>query len=80
MKLIPVNVECCSGYKADEYPKCFYHGDKRYEVTEIDDRWYQSEYNNAGPASNYFRVTLKTGEKFIIKHDLEADKWFLCQK
>lgn len=80
MKLIPINVECWSGYKADEYPKCFYLEDVRHEISEVIDRWYQGEYNPEWPVSNYFKVVTSAGAQFIIKHDLQADKWFLCLK
>lgn len=80
MKLISITVECWSGCKADEYPKCFYYEDTRHEITEITDRWYQSDYNPEWPVSNYFKVTTSNGEQYIIKHDLNADKWFLCRK
>jgi hypothetical protein len=32
MKLIPIEVECYSGYKADEYPKYFTRGNERFEI------------------------------------------------
>ena len=40
---IPIEVECHSGYKADEYPKCFYLDDEKFEIKEISDRWYQGD-------------------------------------
>ncbi len=79
IKLIPIEVECHSGYKADEYPKYFSRDDKRYEIREITDRWYQGETNPEFPASNYFKVETTNGDQYIIKHDLESDKWYLCQ-
>jgi len=36
-ELIEVKVECYSGYKADEYPICFYQDDQRFEILEIID-------------------------------------------
>jgi len=54
--LIPIEVECHSGYKADEYPKCFHLNNDRYEIVEIPDRWYQGELDPEWPASNYFKV------------------------
>jgi hypothetical protein len=32
MKLIQIEVECHSGYKADEYPKYFSRGNDRFEI------------------------------------------------
>ncbi len=38
MDFVPIKVECYSGSKADEYPKCFYWGNRKYEIKEILDR------------------------------------------
>jgi hypothetical protein len=79
IELIPIEVECHSGYKADEYPKCFCWDNKRCKIQEIIDRWYQGESNPKFPVSNYFKVKTDSGESYIIKHDIERDKWFLCE-
>ena len=63
MKLIPIEVECHSGYKADEYPKYFTRDNDRYEIYEVTDRWYQGETNPEYPVSNYFNVETTTGEE-----------------
>jgi hypothetical protein len=78
MKLIPIEVECHSGYKADEYPKYFSRDNDRIEIRQIMDRWYQGETNPEYPVSNYFKVDTTCGI-YIIKHDLESDRWYLCQ-
>jgi hypothetical protein len=78
MKLIPIEVECHSGYKADEYPKYFSWDNDRFEICEVTDRWYQGETNPEYPVSNYFKVETINGVN-IIKHDLESDRWYLCQ-
>jgi hypothetical protein len=80
IKLILIEVECHSGYKADEYPKCFYWEDKRFDIQEITDRWYQSDTNPEWPVSNYFKVITTNRDQYIIKHDLEEDEWYLCGK
>jgi hypothetical protein len=36
-ELIPIEVECHSGYKADEYPKCFYWDNNRFEIQQVTD-------------------------------------------
>lgn len=77
--LVPITVECHSGYKADEYPKCFYLNEVRHEIQEITDRWYQGDINPDYPPSNYFKVRTGEGIEFIIKHLLENDSWFLCK-
>jgi hypothetical protein len=78
-KLIPIKVECHSGYKADEYPKCFYRNNDKFEIQEITDRWYQGDRNPEYPVSNYFKVNTTSGRQYIIKHDLESDQWYLCK-
>jgi len=79
-RLIPIKVECHAGYKADEYPECFYLDNNEFSITEITDRWYQGDANPEYPVSNYFKVRTDSGDEYIIKHDLENDRWYLCQK
>jgi hypothetical protein len=73
----PIEVECHSGYKADEYPKCFYWYEKKYEIKEILDRWYQGDLNPEFPPANYFKLLTTNDKQFIIKHEIESDKWYL---
>lgn len=79
VKLIPIKVECHSGFKADEYPKCIFLRSSRLIINQITDRWYQADNNPEFPVSNYFKVETISGEQFIIKHDLESGKWYLCR-
>ncbi|MFA5330476.1 MAG: cytoplasmic protein [Prolixibacteraceae bacterium] len=79
MKLIPVQVECHSGYKADEYPVCFYWQNVKYEISEIADRWFQAAHTEAGPVANYFKVKTKGKQEFILKYEIVGDRWFLVQ-
>jgi len=71
--------ECYSGYKADEYPKCFYWNNKKFEIQQITDRWYQGDSNPEWPVSNYYKVETAGGSQFIIKHEPESDNWYLCR-
>jgi hypothetical protein len=80
IKLIPIEVQCHSGYKTDEYPKCFFWNNDRFEISQITDRWYQGDSNPEYPVSNYFKVDTTCGNQYIIKHDLEKDEWYLCEK
>jgi hypothetical protein len=79
VKLIPIEVECHAGYKADEYPKCLIMGNDKILIEDIKDRWYQGDNNPDFPVSNYFKVLTAGRDLYIIKHDLENDKWYLCQ-
>ena len=75
--LIPIKVECYSGYKADEYPKRFLWNDKQVEIKDILDRWYQGNNDPEWPIGNYFKVISDDGTKYIIKRDLECGEWYL---
>ena len=77
MNPIPIKVECHSGYKADEYPVCFYWDNIKFEIKEVSDRWYQSDASSDLPACDYFKVCTAEEMKYIIKHELESDHWFL---
>ena len=77
--LIPIKVECHAGYKADEYPKCFYLKETRYDISEIEDRWYQGDYSPEWPVSDYYKVKTEDQKRFIIKHEIEKDVWYLCK-
>ena len=77
MNLIPIKVVCRSGYKVDEYPTCFYWMKNKFEIIAILDRWYQASPCSEGPVSNYFKVSTTTNKEYIIKHEIEGDRWFL---
>ena len=79
MKIIPIVVESYAGYKADEYPISFYWNDKKFEIKEISDRWYQSDLTVEWLVVNYFKVRTTTDMQCIIKHDIEIDKWYLVK-
>ncbi len=76
-RLIPVKVECYSGYVADEYPGCFYLDENKYEIQEVVDRWYQGEVDPEFPISDYFKVIVTDQKQFILKHEIRDDKWYL---
>lgn len=78
MELIPIKAESYSGYKADEFPKCFYWNETKYEIGEVTDRRYQTESSGSGfPAADYFKAISTSWKSFIIKHDLDADQWYI---
>lgn len=77
MDLIPIKVVSHSGYKADEYPVYFYRHNKRYEIKEIRDRWYQYEHHPTGPVADYFKIYTTGNEEYILKHELKSNRWFL---
>ncbi len=67
---VTVEVECYSGYKADERPLRFHLRGAEYEVEEVHDQWY-------GPDATYFRVRAGDGNVYILRHDTAQDAWTL---
>jgi len=80
MQLIPVRVECYAGYKADEAPRRFCWQQRWIEVQEILDRWYQGAGDPEWPLADYFKVAGDDGQQYLLKHDREADAWFLARQ
>lgn len=77
MELIPIEVTCHSGYKADEYPKNFIWFEKEFKITDIIDRWYQGFQDPEDSAADYFKVKAADGGKYILRHELKTDNWYL---
>ena len=77
MKLIPIQVECYAGTKADETPRRFIREAQPVEVEEVLDRWHQIDSKPEWPRADYFKVRGADGYEYLLKHDLEADEWFL---
>ncbi len=77
MILIPIQVECYAGMKADESPRRFTWEGRCIEVAEVLDRWYQVESLPEWPRADCFKVRGTDGLEYLLKHDLESDEWFL---
>lgn len=77
MLLTPIQVECYAGARADETPRRFTLEECIVEIGEVVDRWYQVESKPEWPRANYFKVRGADGREYLLKHDLEADEWFL---
>ena len=56
MKLIPIQVECYAGTKADEMPRRFVREEQPVAVEEVLDRWHQVESQPEWPRADYFKV------------------------
>jgi hypothetical protein len=65
-----VQVECYSGFKADERPLRFQLGDRWLAVVEVMDRWYD-------PDAIYFRVRAGDGDLYILRHSEQDNIWTL---
>jgi hypothetical protein len=78
-RFIPIQVDCYAGYKGEEAPRSFLWNDRRYQVEEIVDRWYQASRDPQIPACDYFRVRAADGALFVLRMDREASAWHLVQ-
>ena len=65
-----IEMECYSGYRADERPVRFVMSGRGYEVIEVEDRWYS-------PRATYFRVVASDGNRYVLCHDEGKDLWSL---
>jgi hypothetical protein len=65
-----IEVECYTGYRADERPVRFVMSGRRYEVIEVEDRWYS-------PREAHFRVVASDGNRSVLCHDEGKDLWSL---
>ena len=65
-----LQVECYSGYKAEQYPLRFILREQVLEVLEVQDQWYS-------PSARYFRVRASDGNMYVLRHDEETGIWSL---
>ncbi len=72
-----IEVECYSGYKADERPVAFVRREGRYEITEIMDRWYEGGLEPGRPEADYFKVRSSENEVFLLCYIPLSDEWSL---
>lgn len=77
MRLVPIKVSCYAGAKADETPRNFVLEERTIDVDEVLDRWFQVESKPEWPRADYFKVRASDKREYLLKHDLEADEWFL---
>lgn len=66
-----VCVECYAGYKGDERPQRLQFGEQWLDIEEMEDRWYS-------PGATYFRVRVKGGDRYVLRHDDAQDVWSLA--
>lgn len=70
-----IQVECYSGYKANERPVAFSCQGRRHEVAEIIDRWYEGGIDPDRPEINYFKVKTSEGQVFLLRYLSLFDAW-----
>ena len=70
-----IDVECYSGYKANERPVAFAYQKRRREVAEIVDRWYEGGVEAQNSDVSYFKVRTVEGEVFLLRYVSLFDAW-----
>ena len=67
---LPVYVDACSRYRANERPQRFNLDDDIYEIVSVEDRWYE-------PDAEYFKVRTTDGQTYLPRYDQQEDVWTL---
>jgi hypothetical protein len=70
-----IKVECHSGYKANERPLAFFFQERRREVAEVVDRWYEGGLKAGSPGADYCKVRTTEGEVFLLRYLSLFDVW-----
>ena len=65
-----IEVECYSGYKADEKPISFILNGKKYMVEKIIDQWRSPEFE-------YFKVQADDDVAYLLRNDERNGEWTL---
>ena len=79
IRLVPIQVGCYSGSKAEETPRWFTVNEQRFDIEGILDRWYQASPDPTAPAAAYFRVRTTDGDVRLIRQDHETLAWSLVE-
>ena len=70
-----IDVECYSGHRANERPVAFTLRDRRFEVEQIVDRWYEGGTEPGRPELHYFKVRTTEGRLFLLRYNVLFDAW-----
>jgi hypothetical protein len=70
-----IDVQCHSGYKANERPLVFFFQGHRWEISEIVDRWYEGGLKAGSPSADYFKVRTVEGQTFLLRYLSLFDVW-----
>jgi hypothetical protein len=68
---LKIRVQCHAGHRAEEEPRAFELGERRFTVLEVLDRWLD-------PRHRYFKVKVDDGRQFVLRHDTATDEWELA--
>ena len=66
-----VKVECYSGYRANERPVAFTFEDRRWEIIDVIDRWFEGAVQPGRPVLDYF----SEGRVFLLRYNSLFDAW-----
>ncbi|HNY51510.1 MAG TPA: hypothetical protein PKI91_13140 [Smithella sp.] len=72
-----IQVECYSGFKANERPVAFTCQGERREIREIVDRWYEGGLDSSRPVMDYFKVRAADGKVYLLRYQSGLDAWSL---
>jgi hypothetical protein len=75
MSFQAIQVECVSGYKAEERPVAFTFEGRRREIGEIIDRWYEGSPDATRPMVNYFKIRTTDNHEFLLRYVALFDAW-----
>jgi hypothetical protein len=78
-RFVSIQVESYSGYRRDEAPRSFIRNNRRHEIAEIVDRWYQAGREPTAPTFDYFKVRAADGLLYIIRLDRQSSAWYLME-
>ncbi len=73
-----IEVECYSGYRANERPLAFTLRDQRFEVEEVVDRWYEGGAPGR-PELLTFKVRTREGRMFLLRYNALFDAWSMSR-
>jgi len=65
-----IEVECYAGYRGEQTPRRFRLGGGPVEIAEVVDSWL-------APDHRYFKVRDAQDNRYILRHDVAADRWEL---
>ena len=72
-----IQVECYSGFKANERPVSFTYQGERRIIEEIVDRWYDGGLDSGRSVIDYFKVRTADGKVYLLRYQSELDEWSL---
>jgi hypothetical protein len=69
------HVECYQGHKGNESPLSFIYQNKKWQIDNIIDRWYEGGMDPRQPIKNYFKVLTREGKIFLLRYNPKFDSW-----